>query len=170
MYAKSATYFSAFCFSEFWPARPIQVLRKKKPAGRARYYQLGHSTCARRDISEMQGSERTSDSLSTAQCFYRLPTFSKSVSLEVTRAVEAPRARPRNSGNAGSARAAKKKSARWLLNARWKRNGAAKKVSERKRRSAKKRSGAGTSTHCWSGGRCFLEWQPAQFFTLPPKK
>ncbi len=36
-------------------------------------------------VSEMKGSERTSDSLSTAQCFYRLPTFSKSVSLEVMR-------------------------------------------------------------------------------------
>ena len=38
-------------------------------------------------VADMQGSERTSDSLSTAQCFYRLPTFNKSVSLEVTRPV-----------------------------------------------------------------------------------
>jgi hypothetical protein len=38
-------------------------------------------------VSEMKGSERTNDSLSTAQCFYRLPTFSKSVSLEVMRPV-----------------------------------------------------------------------------------
>ena len=38
-------------------------------------------------VADMQGSERTSNSLSTAQCFYRLPTFSKSVSLEVTRPV-----------------------------------------------------------------------------------
>lgn len=40
-------------------------------------------------VSDMQGSERTSESLSTAQCFYRLPTFSKSVSLEVMRPVGA---------------------------------------------------------------------------------
>ena len=38
-------------------------------------------------VADMQGSERTSNSLSTAQCFYRLPTFNKSVSLEVTRAI-----------------------------------------------------------------------------------
>jgi hypothetical protein len=38
-------------------------------------------------VSDTQGSERTSDSLATAQCFYRLPTFSKSVSLEVMRPV-----------------------------------------------------------------------------------
>ena len=38
-------------------------------------------------VADMQGSERTNDSLSTAQCFYRLPTFSKSVSLEVIRPV-----------------------------------------------------------------------------------
>jgi hypothetical protein len=38
-------------------------------------------------VADMQGSERTSNSLSTAQCFYRLPTFNKSVSLEVTRPV-----------------------------------------------------------------------------------
>lgn len=38
-------------------------------------------------VADMQGSERTSNSLATAQCFYRLPTFNKSVSLEVTRSV-----------------------------------------------------------------------------------
>jgi hypothetical protein len=38
-------------------------------------------------VADAQGSERVSDSLSTAQCFYRLPTFSKSVNLEVMRPV-----------------------------------------------------------------------------------
>lgn len=38
-------------------------------------------------VSDMQGSERSNESLSTAQCFYRLPTFSRSVSLEVTRPI-----------------------------------------------------------------------------------
>ena len=39
-------------------------------------------------VADMQGTERTSNSLSTAQCFYRLPTFNKSVSLEITRSVD----------------------------------------------------------------------------------
>jgi hypothetical protein len=35
---------------------------------------------------DAQGSEHLASTLSTSQCFYRLPTFSKSVNLEVTRA------------------------------------------------------------------------------------
>lgn len=36
-------------------------------------------------VVDTQGSERSNDVLITSQCFYRLPTFSKSISLEVTR-------------------------------------------------------------------------------------
>jgi hypothetical protein len=36
--------------------------------------------------SDAQGSEHLSDGLVMSQCFYRLPTFSKSINLEVTRA------------------------------------------------------------------------------------
>jgi hypothetical protein len=42
--------------------------------------------------SDAQGSEHLTGSLSMSQCFYRLPTFSKSINLEVTRA--APGAPP----------------------------------------------------------------------------
>lgn len=38
--------------------------------------------------SDAQGTEHTAAGLSMSQCFYRLPTFSKSVNLEVTRAAE----------------------------------------------------------------------------------
>jgi len=38
--------------------------------------------------ADAQGTEHTAAGLSMSQCFYRLPTFSKSVNLEVTRAAE----------------------------------------------------------------------------------
>jgi hypothetical protein len=37
------------------------------------------------DVAEMQGSERTAGSLLMSQCYYRLPTFNKSVNLEIIR-------------------------------------------------------------------------------------
>jgi hypothetical protein len=46
-------------------------------------------------VSDTHGSERSNDALVTSQCFYRLPTFSKSISLDVMRpagAVESKRA------------------------------------------------------------------------------
>ena len=36
-------------------------------------------------VSDTHGSERSNDALVTSQCFYRLPTFSKSISLDVMR-------------------------------------------------------------------------------------
>jgi hypothetical protein len=39
-------------------------------------------------IAEKTSSETSSGKLETSQCFYRLPTFSKSINLEVTRAKE----------------------------------------------------------------------------------
>ena len=36
-------------------------------------------------VSDTQGSERSNETLVTSQCFYRLPTFSKSISLDVMR-------------------------------------------------------------------------------------
>src|SRR6267378_425912 len=36
-------------------------------------------------VSDTQGSERSNEALVTSQCFYRLPTFSKSISLDVMR-------------------------------------------------------------------------------------
>ena len=35
------------------------------------------------EVAETKGSERSNNSLATSQCFYRLPTYSKSVSLDV---------------------------------------------------------------------------------------
>jgi hypothetical protein len=37
------------------------------------------------DVAETQGSERASGALLMSQCYYRLPTFNKSVNLEVVR-------------------------------------------------------------------------------------
>ena len=36
-------------------------------------------------VSDTQGSERSNEALITSQCFYRLPTFNKSISLDVMR-------------------------------------------------------------------------------------
>lgn len=38
------------------------------------------------EVAETKGSERSNNSLASSQCFYRLPTYSKSVSLDVTQA------------------------------------------------------------------------------------
>src|SRR5437016_1463021 len=40
-------------------------------------------------VSDTHGSERSTDALITSQCFYRLPTFSKSISLDVMRPASA---------------------------------------------------------------------------------
>jgi hypothetical protein len=40
-------------------------------------------------VSDTQGSERSNEALITSQCFYRLPTFSKSISLDVMRPTSA---------------------------------------------------------------------------------
>ena len=40
--------------------------------------------------ADAQGSEHLTGTLSMSQCFYRLPTFSKSINLEVTRAAPGP--------------------------------------------------------------------------------
>src|SRR5215217_3838543 len=39
-------------------------------------------------LTDAQGSEHTAGPLSMSQCFYRLPTFDKSVNLEVVRAAQ----------------------------------------------------------------------------------
>ena len=122
-------------------------------------------------VSEMKGSERTSDSLSTAQCFYRLPTFSKSVSLEVTRPVGSSTRAAEEfwERRFGAGREAEEREMEAEREMEKKRSG---EKGERKEEVGARRRGVGvkTSTRCWSGRRCFLEWQPAQFFTLPPKK
>jgi hypothetical protein len=66
------------------------------------------------DIKEVQGeafkdaklSQRTDSSFAVAQCFYSMPTFTKSISLELTQAVAGSKTSPRDFWKENFARAA----------------------------------------------------------------
>jgi hypothetical protein len=97
MYAKSANLILGFLLLGAMACRADTRVAEKKVGGACPLLSAADIQAVQGEtVSDMQGSERTSDALSTSQCFYRLPTFSKSVSLEVTRAA-----------NAGDSRAAK---------------------------------------------------------------
>jgi len=90
MYAKSANLLLGFLLLGSLACKADTRVADKKVGGACPLLSAADiQTVQGETVSDMQGSERTSDALSTSQCFYRLPTFSKSVSLEVTRAANA---------------------------------------------------------------------------------
>jgi hypothetical protein len=110
--------------------------------------------------TDAQGSEHLAGGLRMSQCFYRLPTFSKSVSLEVVRAGPAPQAadavkeywRQKFQGGAGEGREREreKKLEREKASGQVREGGHAEREGEEET-SARRVSGVGDEAY-WSGG------------------
>jgi hypothetical protein len=90
MYAKSANLLLGFLLLGALACKADTRVADKKVGGACPLLSAADIQAVQGEaVADMQGSERTSDALATSQCFYRLPTFSKSVSLEVMRAANA---------------------------------------------------------------------------------
>lgn len=88
MYAKGANLLFCFLLIGVLACKADTRVAEKNPGAACTLLSAADIQAVQGEaVSDTQGSERTSDSLATAQCFYRLPTFSKSVSLEVMRPV-----------------------------------------------------------------------------------
>ena len=91
MYVKSANLLLSFLLLGGLACKADTRVAEKKVSGACTLLSASDIQAVQGEaVSDMQGSERSSESLSTAQCFYRLPTFSRSVSLEVTRPIGGP--------------------------------------------------------------------------------
>lgn len=88
MYAKGANLLLSFLLLGGLACKADTRVAEKKVGGACTLLSASDIQAVQGEtVSDMQGSERSNESLSTAQCFYRLPTFSRSVSLEVTRPI-----------------------------------------------------------------------------------
>ena len=162
MYAKSANLLLGFLLLGALACKADTRVAEKKVGGACSLLSAEDIQAVQGEtVADMQGSERTSDALSTSQCFYRLPTFSKSVSLEVTRGANAGDSRAaeefwdRRFG-AGRAEEEREMAAeRQMEKERGDRKGERKEETEREEREGEKKESAGPKPVAGLGDQAF---------------